>query len=159
VLKDVLGFSLDEIAADTGVSIPAVKAALHRGRAKLREATEPAHGAPSQVIARYAQLFNARDWDGVRAMLADDIQLHVVDRARKSGRGEVGQYFGNYEKLTGWRVEPCWLDGREVLAVYFDEQPRHFAEVVARGDQIATITDFFHIPYVLADARFTTPNP
>src|SRR5262245_31197294 len=37
ILKDVLGHSLDEIAALTDLTVPAVKAALHRGRTRLRE--------------------------------------------------------------------------------------------------------------------------
>ena len=31
----------------------------------------PAAGTPSPVLARYAELFTAHDWDGVRALLAD----------------------------------------------------------------------------------------
>src|SRR4029077_16262075 len=42
ILMDVLGYSLDEIGGVMDTSIPAVKAALHRGRARLRElAQEP----------------------------------------------------------------------------------------------------------------------
>jgi RNA polymerase sigma-70 factor, ECF subfamily len=42
ILMDVLGYSLDEIAGVVKLSIPAVKASLHRGRARLRElAQEP----------------------------------------------------------------------------------------------------------------------
>src|SRR4051812_33458686 len=37
ILMDVLGYRLDEIGFITGASIPAVKAALHRGRSRLRE--------------------------------------------------------------------------------------------------------------------------
>ncbi len=35
ILMDVLGYHLDEIGFITGLSIPAIKAALHRGRASL----------------------------------------------------------------------------------------------------------------------------
>ena len=37
ILMDVLGHSLDEIGAVIDATIPAVKAALHRGRTRLRE--------------------------------------------------------------------------------------------------------------------------
>ena len=40
ILKDVLGCTLEEIVESTGASLPAVKAALHRGRAALRARTE-----------------------------------------------------------------------------------------------------------------------
>src|SRR6266446_4774788 len=37
ILMDVLGYSLEEIGGIMDGSIPAIKAALHRGRARLRE--------------------------------------------------------------------------------------------------------------------------
>ena len=94
ILKDVLDHSLDEIAALLALSMPAVKAALNRGRARLRElgkASDPA--APPRpvppALARYAALFNARDWDGVRAMLVDDVKLDlgIALEARGATRG------------------------------------------------------------------------
>src|SRR6516225_618506 len=42
ILMDVLGYSLEEIGTITQSTVPAVKAALHRGRERLRElANEP----------------------------------------------------------------------------------------------------------------------
>src|SRR5439155_2609292 len=40
ILKDVLEYSLEEIAAMLELSVPAIKAALHRGRRQLRELSE-----------------------------------------------------------------------------------------------------------------------
>src|SRR5262249_44477762 len=37
ILMDVLGYSIEEIGGIVAASVPAVKAALHRGRARLRE--------------------------------------------------------------------------------------------------------------------------
>src|SRR5262249_17244337 len=103
ILKDVLGHSLEEIGALLDLSVPAVKAGLHRGRgglaARAAEARAETHASPrdaSPLVARYAELFNARDWDAVRAMLADDVRLNLVSRAQRSGRREVGDYFTNY---------------------------------------------------------------
>src|SRR5260370_30204863 len=88
ILKDVLGHSLEEIGSLLELSLPAVKAALHRGRVRLRELAgaqsptpPPAQTAPA--VARYGALLNARDWDGVRAMLAEDLQLGLVSRAQR----------------------------------------------------------------------------
>ena len=71
VLKDVLDHSIEEIALELNLSEPAVKAALHRGRAALRRLGETAPRAPrprepSPQLRRYANLFNAHDWDGVQ---------------------------------------------------------------------------------------------
>src|SRR5688500_396568 len=130
ILKDVLGHSLEEIAELVELTVPAVKAALHRGRAGLRahgkevgeahDGAGPAVGprASSPLVARYAALCNARDWDGVRAMLADDVRLDLVSRAQRTGRRDVGSYFTRYDAVHDWHLAPAWLDGREVLAVF-----------------------------------------
>jgi RNA polymerase sigma-70 factor (ECF subfamily) len=69
ILKDVLGHSVEEMAALLELSPPAVKAALHRGRDRLRALAEsaprdemPAPPPTSPAVARYVALFNARDW-------------------------------------------------------------------------------------------------
>ena len=74
VLIDVLGHSLVETAGILGVSVPAVKAALHRARARLRQLADAPDGpAPSLAAAErerlraYADRFNARDFDALRA--------------------------------------------------------------------------------------------
>src|SRR5262245_11079066 len=51
ILMDVLGYSLEEIGGITGSSIPAVKAALHRGRERLRAAAEQADEAPPPILS------------------------------------------------------------------------------------------------------------
>jgi Sigma-70, region 4 len=62
ILKDVLDYSLDEIAAMLDLSLSAVKAALHRGRTRLRELSKVSPpAAPRRLaapaLARYAALF------------------------------------------------------------------------------------------------------
>ena len=161
ILKDVLGHSLEEIAALLEITVPAVKAALHRGRVRLRDelanVAEVTARPPSPAIARYAALFNARDWDGVRAMLADDVRLDVVSRSQRAGLREVGVYFTNYAKLHDWQLLPAWLEGKEVLAVFRDPGdacPGYFIELTLDGEKIAAIRDFRHVPYVAREAVF-----
>ena len=102
ILKDVLDESLIEIAALLDLTVDAVKAHLARGRAHLREIN--AHGRPlpdappaSNAVARYVALFNQRDWEGLRALLADDVKLHQslhplrAGRADDYGRGQIGR--------------------------------------------------------------------
>jgi RNA polymerase sigma factor (sigma-70 family) len=170
VLKDVLGHSLEEIAALVALSVPAVKAALHRGRARLRElgASSPPEApapGPTPAVVRYAALFNARDWDGVRAMLTDDVKLDLVARARREGRRQVSEYFTNYDAVTDWHLRPGWLDGQEVLLVSTTAaapRPRYFIQLTVRDQQIAAIRDFRYIPYIAREATYTfapVPSP
>ena len=158
ILKDVLGHSLDEIGGLLELSLPAVKAALHRGRERLRELKVTPQTAPprtSPAVARYVARFNARDWDGVRAMLAEDVQLDLVSRAQRAGRA-VGNYLTNYDRLHDWRLAPAWLEGREVIAVFRapeDARPGYFIELGFAGEKIRSIRDFRYVPYVMRDAE------
>ena len=159
ILKDVLGHSLDEIAAELELSVPAVKAALHRGRAALQQAAavpaEASHvGAVSPRLSHYAALFNAHDWDGVRALLADDVRLDLVSQRKAAGRRAVAHYFGNYDRTPGWHLVPAWLDGREVLAVTADGEsrsPRYFIELGWLGEQVTAIRDFRYVPGIAGE--------
>jgi RNA polymerase sigma factor (sigma-70 family) len=160
ILKDVLEYSLEEIGAMLEISVPAVKAALHRGRARLRELSalpeqKPKRG-PSPALARYAELFNARDWDGVRAMLVDDVKLDLVTRWKAAGRSQVGTtYLGNYHGTSDWHLVPVWLDGREVLAVFRDPRdahPGYFIELTITDGRVAAIHDFRYVPYIAKEA-------
>jgi RNA polymerase sigma-70 factor (ECF subfamily) len=160
ILKDVLDYSLDEIAALLDLSVPAVKAVLHRGRERLRELCEtPTPATPprpvSPALARYAALFNARDWDGVRAMLAEDVRLDLVSREQRAGREQVSHYFTNYAAVSDWHLVPALLDSREVIAVFrnpHDRQPGYFIELGLIDGRIAAIRDFRYVPYIARDA-------
>lgn len=152
ILKDVLDYSLEDISTSLDLSIPAVKAALHRGRTRLRTLSAPAEidTAVSPTVHRYAQLFNARNWDAVRDMLIDDVKLEVLDATSRKGRKEVGVYFTRYANMQGWQVIPAILDGREGLAVL---PTGSFVELTIQADRIAMIRDYFHIPYLTAECQ------
>jgi RNA polymerase sigma-70 factor, ECF subfamily len=160
ILKDVLGCSLEEIGALLRLTMPAVKASLHRGRQRLRELAEVPVAAAlspgtSPVVARFVTLFNERNWDGVRALLAEDVQLDVISRAQRTGRG-VSDYFTNYARIRGWSLAPGWLEGREVVAVFRaagDEQPGYFIDLTVADGKIRFIRDFYYVPYILQDAQ------
>ena len=90
LLKDVLGYSLSEVAGIADSTLGGVKAALHRGRAKLREAKS----APSismldvdqrRLFDAYAECFNRRDWDALAISSAP-----TRDSTRWRGRGQHG---------------------------------------------------------------------
>jgi len=161
ILKDVLGHSLSELTQLMAISEPAAKAALHRGRERLRtlSAASPAEAsvgplAVSPGIARYVALFNARDWDGVRALLAEDVRLDLVSRAKRSGR-EVASYVSNYAQISDWFLTPGSVDGREAVVVFRSPdaaQPSYFIELEFQSEQLISIRDFRYVPYILAEA-------
>lgn len=155
VLMDVLGHSLAETASIIDLTVPAVKAALHRGRARLRTAEDsdagPALDAQERARLReYADRFNARDFDALRALLAEDVRLDLVARVRMSGR-DVAVYFTRYEEARPWRLEPGVVDGVPALLAYDPDSDAltFFIVLTWRDGRIASIRDFHYAPYVV----------
>jgi RNA polymerase sigma-70 factor (ECF subfamily) len=164
ILMDVLGYSLAEIGAITGGGIPAVKAALHRGRERLRalvaerEETPPIlSDAERARLSAYVDRFNARDFDAVRDMLADDVRLDLVSRTRMAGRVEVGRYFGNYAGIHDWRLQLGFVDRRPALIASDPSDPAraptYFIVLDWAGERISAIRDFRHARYALEGAE------
>ncbi|MGA2891371.1 MAG: sigma-70 family RNA polymerase sigma factor [Xanthobacteraceae bacterium] len=161
ILKDVLDQSLEEIAAMLDLTVNAVKAHLARGRTRLKainaEAQEkPAPRAASPAVARYVALFNGRDWEGLRAMLADDVRLVQSTYPLRAGSADVGMFFGIYSRSAPVRLVPAWLDGREVIAVYEDPQaikPSYLMWLEWINGRISFIRDYKYVRYVIDDAE------
>ncbi len=161
ILKDVLDQSLEEIAGMLDLTVNAVKAHLARGRARLKEINaqapaKPAPRRPSPAVARYVALFNRHDWDGLRAMLADDVRLIQVTYPPRAGAADVGRFFGFYAGFAPVRLAPAWLDGREVIAVYDGPQavkPSYFMWLEWTDGRISFIHDYRYVRYVVDDAE------
>ena len=154
ILKDVLGQSLEEVAETMDTTILAVKAALVRGRAKLRELADEPPTAPPQhaTLDRYAALFNARDWEGLRAMIAEDCRLDLVGKSQRRGKA-VGMYFSRYERESV-RLEVGMLEGRAALAAFIADAPAptYFILLDVTDGKVESIRDFRYTPYIAADA-------
>ena len=167
ILMDVLGHSLEEISEVLESTVPAVKANLHRGRQRLVElAAEPDDRPPPvlaevdrQRLAAYVARFNARDFDALRAQLADDVKVEVVNRTRLSGRGEVGRYFGNYRQTNDWHLAPGLVEGRPAVVVLDPAQPAglpvYFMLIDWRDGRLLAVRDFRYARYVVDGAELS----
>ena len=167
ILMDVLGHSLEEISEVLDSTVPAVKANLHRGRQRLVElAAEPDDRPPPvlaeadrQRLAAYVARFNARDFDALRAQLADDVKVEVVNRTRLSGRGEVGRYFGNYSQTDDWHLAPGLVEGRPAAVVLDPAQPAglpvYFMLIDWRDGRLLNVRDFRYARYVVDGAELS----
>lgn len=157
ILKDVLGHSLEETAETMGITIMAVKAALVRGRGKLREAAASdalAEASARASLERYATLFNAKDWDGVRALVGEDCRLDLVSKSQRQGKA-VGMYFGRYAKeaVTLRVVE---LEGALALAAFegTGALPCYFILLDWEGGVVKSIRDYRYVPYIATEAEY-----
>jgi RNA polymerase sigma factor (sigma-70 family) len=159
ILKDVLDHSLQDIASLLDTSVDAVKAHLARGRARLEAInarSAPARPArpPSPQVAQYAALFNGRDWDGLRALLADGVRLKQSSHPMRAGAADVGMFFTLYAKMDDLRLAPAWLGNREVLAVFDGPdapKPSSMMWLAWEDDKIAFIRDYRYDRYVMDD--------
>ncbi|MBN9511384.1 MAG: sigma-70 family RNA polymerase sigma factor [Alphaproteobacteria bacterium] len=161
ILKDLLGHSIEEIAELLDLTVNAVKAALHRGRRRLQEINATPYAPPAGRIAsaeatRYAALFNQRNWDMLRSLLADDVRLNQTARAERVGKSAVEIFFTFYAAAEGWRVAPARVEGREVIAVFEGTDqylPSYLMEIAWREGRIAAIRDFRHARYIAEGAE------
>ncbi len=162
ILKDVLGQSLKETATTLGTTVMAVKALLVRGRANLarpESADTTIGGAALEDLNRYAALFNARDWEGVRALVSEECRLDLVAKSQRRGK-QVASYFERYagERVT---LRPVSLEGRNVLAAYVGDSQTaaYFVLVEFEGGRVTSIRDFRYVPYITRDATFRPFDP
>jgi RNA polymerase sigma-70 factor, ECF subfamily len=166
ILADVLGCSLQEVCGVMEYSLPAVKAALNRGRTRLRELAEEPDDVPRLQLSEtdrarlsaYVAHFNARDFDAIRAMIADDVRLELVNKTRLNGKAEVSRYFGNYAKVDDWHLVPGLVEGRPAILVFDPNEPgappKYFMLVDWSAEKVATIRDFRHAAYAIEGADY-----
>jgi len=163
ILKDVLGHSIAETADTMATTELAVKAALVRGRARLRaaqaEESSPQSATPIDLAARqkldrWAALFNARDWEGLRALVGEECRLDLVGRASRRGK-QVGEYFGNYARLDV-RLVTGSVEGRPALLVFESgsERPAYFIELAWDGDRVGFIRDYRYSEYIVDELEY-----
>jgi RNA polymerase sigma-70 factor, ECF subfamily len=165
ILKDVMGCSLAEISELLDATVPEIKAALHRGRTRLRELSKSVTaGGPApldeqerQLLARYIDRFNARDFDAVRAMLADEVRLDLINRSTRHGLAEVGEYFHRYDQVDDWHLALGAVENRPAILVYdsreSSSQPAYFMLLAWDDARVSHIRDYRYARYVMRDAE------
>jgi RNA polymerase sigma-70 factor (ECF subfamily) len=166
LLKDVFDYSLEEIAELVDSTVGGVKAALHRGRAKLpgspeREAARREKSAEeARLLHLYIDRFNQQDWDGLRELIAADARLRVVDRF--AGTVTESPYFGNYNRWPiPWRLEVGEVDGEPVVIILFDRdgsgwKPESAVRLEFVDQRVKRIADYIHCPWILQTAAVVT---
>lgn len=165
ILFDVLEYSAEEVGEILGSTVPAVKSILQRGRSRLRalasDATETSKraslpDAEQQLLRTYVDLFNARDFDTLRTMLAMDVRLDLVSQLKLQGPA-VGLYFTRYGERQGWRAWPGVVEGRPAVLMQqegrSDGRPDYFVVLSWSDQRVSTIQDFFFARYAIADAE------
>jgi RNA polymerase sigma-70 factor (ECF subfamily) len=161
ILMDVLGYDLAEIGEVLGTTVAATKANLHRGRTALK-AMASERDIPRRVTLddgrmrltqRYVDLFNARDFDAIRDMLAEDVRLELVAKSRMKG-AQALRYFSNYESIDGWRLFAGLIEDRPAIFVSLPghREPDYIVLLDWRDGRLSAIRDFRYARYSLDGA-------
>ncbi len=167
ILFDVLEYSAEDIGGMLEISVPAVKSLLQRGRSRLREISawpqERVHPATlsatqEQLLRTYVALFNARDFDAIRATLATDVQLDLVNRLQLRGPA-VGEYYARYGQATDWHASPGIVEGHPAVLIRKREsagmRPDYFVVLEWTDGKLTAIRDFLFANYATHDAELS----
>jgi len=161
ILMDVLGYSLQEITEISGRSLLSVKAALHRGRTRLKEVAEgamppPLHTLDAQdlmLLELYTQRFNLRDFDGVRALLGEEVRLDLVGQVKWRGKAQVSTYVHNYSGSYDWAFTPGIVEGLPAAIAHDAADPTraplYFVILKFADGLVQHIQDFRYARYAM----------
>ncbi|MCV7150053.1 RNA polymerase sigma-70 factor [Mycolicibacterium pyrenivorans] len=153
VLREVFGFSHDEIASTIGKSTAAVRQMAHRSREHVqsrRKRFEPVDPKVStEITTRFFTAAATGDLDGLMAMLAPDVVWTAdsdgkVSAARRpvSGADRVARLILGFVRLAGaeGRVESAVYNSAPALLLYLGE---HLEGVVSFEVIDGKITNFY----------------
>jgi RNA polymerase sigma-70 factor (ECF subfamily) len=127
VLKDVCDLSLAEIAKMLSTSVGAVKAALHRGRGRLKDEAAPRRrAAPAALVDAFMQRLDACDFEGLLALMLETGSIEMPGALLEVGREQfqrkgswLWQAVNVHPELPAELRPPKWANQR----VDFDGEP------------------------------------
>ena len=172
ILRDVLGYSVEEIANITDSSVPTAKSALQRGRQRLKALVTAGDEGPRLPLMdddqrarlrNFVASFRAGDFDAIRQMLADDVRVDLVNRLTLEGKKAASPYFTRYAEISHWRYAFGAVDGRPAMLVYDSrasmDRPAYFVIPQWHAGQIKDIKDFLFAPYAMEACEWVLLEP
>ena len=130
ILRDVLGFRAEEVAAMLGGSVESVKSALKRARATLAAERPGTRSTPTpererELVAGFVEAFLADDIDAIVALLTDDAWI-TMPPATPEYRGArlAGEFLA---AVAAWRAgQPARVlvgaaNGQAAFGVYRED--------------------------------------
>ncbi len=130
LLKDVVGWTAEEIAAALELTVPSVNSALHRARATIASPPPAPREPEPDVLRAYVRSWEAHDVDSLVAMLRDDIVFAMPPHATWfRGRVELERFLRESPFAARWaagfRVVDTRANGGAALAFYRREGAEH----------------------------------
>jgi RNA polymerase sigma-70 factor (ECF subfamily) len=143
LLRDVLAFPAADVAAMLDISLAAVKSALQRARARMRdvapsadEVVEPTEPRARELLEKYMAAFENADTTLLEEALRHDAALEMVgSRTWFSGRASCLPFLAGVVGVHGdWRMVAIAANGQPAAAAY-----RRDEDGVLRAFGIATL--------------------
>jgi RNA polymerase sigma-70 factor (TIGR02960 family) len=159
LLRDVLGFGTDEVAAMLKTSQTAVKGTLQRGRAALEGSWHDIEPQPRprsieerDLARRFADAYVAADIDGVLTLLTDDAWLSMPPAPHQyQGLEAIGSFLETSFGFRGKRgvyLLPGRANNQPAFASYLADRnepsarPSGVFVLTLAGERIAALTRF-----------------
>jgi len=152
LLREVLAFPATDVAAMLDMTVPAVKSALQRARARFEEVAltdedvvEPESPAARAVLQRYVDAFERADPAAIDELLRADARLEVTgSRTWFAGKTTCVPYLTRHVLLTPgeYSMRGTVANGQPATVSYRNGVP--FAVVVlgTDGERLSAITVF-----------------
>jgi RNA polymerase sigma-70 factor (TIGR02960 family) len=165
VLRDVLGFRTEEVAAMLDVTPQSVKGALQRARATLEERVPERERAPlpdspaeRELVALFSDAVEAGDTARVVALLTDEARLTMPPLPLEyTGHAAIVAFLDHRAEVRGAPLElrPTRANGQPAFGCYLHSRAWGMLALTLSGEQVAEIT-FFSDPSLVG--RFGLPR-
>ncbi len=152
VLRDVLSFRTEEIAAMLEVTPQSVKGALARARTSLQERVPARESAPlpesqaeRELVVQFSDAMETGDTMGLVALLTDDARLTMPPLALEYfGQAAIGEFLDNRAEARGraLHVRPTRANGQPAFGCYLRGEGVGMLTVALSADRIAEMTFF-----------------
>jgi len=159
ILRDVLGFSANDVAGMLEATVEAVNGALKRARAGLRDRrpaavadeAPPIAGSPAEqaIVAAFVRAYEAADLDAVVALLTDDIFMSMPPMPLEyQGREVAARFLGAmFDAGRRFDLVPTRANGQPAFGAYL-RSPSGISHgtglfvLELRGSRISALTRF-----------------
>ena len=170
VLRDVLGFSADEVAAMLDSTPTAVKGLLQRGRAALAATYDAGIAGTSDdtsLARRFADAYSSDDVDALLALLTDDAWLAMPPAPHEyHGREAVGSFLRTSAAGRGGIrlvLLSTAANGQPAFTCHLERpgevgrEPSGVVVLTLDGDRVGGVTRFLdpRLPALFADSGDT----
>jgi RNA polymerase sigma-70 factor (ECF subfamily) len=160
ILREVLGFSANEVAETLGTTVASVNSALQRARAAVQERVPEQSQQTTlrllgdeevkRLVERYVAAWERNDIGAFASMLAEDATFAMPPLASWFAGREAIRGWATKEPMSGvygWRILPTHANGQLALGYYSEDGdggwvPFALNVLTFRGREIAHVTAF-----------------